>query len=160
MEKVFYLIPGWEDTTDQEMYQKLADAVRAKGYTVTFIDVDWKRPLSEQLFEVPETAIIFGFSLGAILAWLVAQKYPCEKLLLASMTQHTILTVLEAKNALAELTGKEFADDIIAHLKPITKAKKQITLYGDSEGEPADIIVPSTGHVLSENYIKAIEQLL
>ena len=33
-------------------------------------DIDWKRPLSAQMFSVEEDAVIVGFSLGAILAWL------------------------------------------------------------------------------------------
>lgn len=160
MKKILYIIPGWEDTCELENYLSLAKVAKNKGFEVVCINIDWKEALSGQIFEVAENSIIFGFSLGAIFAWLVAQKYPCEHLILASMTPHYSFTDPEIKTALIDLCGASFVDDICKNITPSNMAKKQTIVYGDKEGEPADILVKNTDHELNENYIKAIEQLL
>ncbi len=99
-------------------YQLLAESARSKGYEVKLQNVDWKIPLSQQTFEVPESAVIFGFSLWAILAWLNAQRHPCKHLILASMTPHYSFTDKKIREALIDLTGAEFTKDIITNLSP------------------------------------------
>lgn len=160
MKKVFYIIPGWESTSQEKPYQLLTKAAQEKGYEVILKDVDWKKPLSLQVFAVPKEAVVFGFSLGAILAWLVAQANPCRLLVLASMTPHYSFEKDDIKKSLIEITGSEFVDDIITSLKLTNKAQKQVMLYGDHETEPADILVPNTEHELTDVYIKEIKKIL
>lgn len=160
MKKILYIIPAWEDSSDDQPYQLLADAARDKGYEVISKNIDWKKSLSSQVFAVPEEAVVFGFSLGAILARLVAQQYPCQHLILASMTPDHNFTNPEIKKALIDLTGKEFVDDIITNLKQTHKATKQTILYGDQEEESGDILVPNTEHELNDAYIAAIAGIL
>ena len=160
MRKVLYIIPAWEETCKAKPYQHLADAATKKGYEVICIDVDWKKPLSPQVFSVPPEAVLFGFSLGAILAWLVAQKHPCRHLILASMTPHYSFADPMIKKALIDLAGKEFVDDVIEHLATAHLAEKQTTMYGDREEETADILVPQTEHELNDRYIAEIDKIL
>jgi len=160
LKKILYIIPGWEDNCTDEQYQRLGDAAKNKGYEVIFHNVDWKKPLSSQIFAVPEEAVVFGFSLGAILAWLVAQKYDCRLLILASMTPHYSFGDNEIKKALIELAGEEFVNDVINNLNSKNKSTKQITMYGALEEEPGDVIVPETEHELNKNYIEAVSKLL
>lgn len=160
MEKVLYIIPAWEDSGSDSQYQLLAHAAKKKGYEIIAVDVDWTKPLSPQVFSVPKEAVLFGFSLGAILAWLVAQKYPCRHLILASMTPHYSFVDPMIKKALVDLAGKEFVDDIVDNLKTAHQAEKQTIVYGDREEEPADILVPDTEHELNSNYVEEIEKIL
>lgn len=160
MNKTLYIIPAWRDSCSDEPYQQLADVARGKGYEVVCIDVDWKKPLTQQIFDVPENAVIFGFSLGAILAWLVAQRHPCEHLILASMTLHQSFTDPDDKQALIDLAGSEFVEDITANLHPSNKARRQTVMYGELEGGAGDIIVPNTEHELADDYIQEITKLL
>ena len=160
MNNILYIIPGWEDSTSGETYKKLGKVAEEKGYTVIYKDVDWKKPLSEQVFTVEKDAVIFGFSLGAVLAWLIAQKHECRLLILASMTPHASFVDAEIKQALVDLTGSECTEDVINHLTPSHKAQKQILMYGDQEGEPADILVPNTEHEITDEYIEEILKLL
>jgi len=102
MNNILYIIPGFDDSTHREPYQKLGKMAAEKGHRVVYKDVDWKKPLSEQVFYVEKNAVIFGFSLGAILAWLVAQKYECRLLILASMTPHASFVDAEIKQALID----------------------------------------------------------
>lgn len=158
--KKIYIIPGWEDLCSQDSYQALGKVAKEKGYEVLYKDVDWKKPLSNQIFEVSENAVIFGFSLGAILAWMVAQKNKCNHLILASMTPHYSFEKQEIKEALIEITGKEFVDDVIKNLKKEHLAQKQTIMYGDKEDESANIIILNTDHEITNAYIKEIGKIL
>lgn len=160
MKKVFYIIPGWQESCADKPYQLLARAVKEKGYEVISRDVDWTKPLSPQVFSIPREAVVFGFSLGAILAWLVAQKYPCRHLILASMTPHRSFVDAEIKKALVDLVGQAFVDDVVQHLTPTHHAEKQTIFYGDQEEEPADVLVLHTEHELNERYREEILKLL
>ena len=158
MKKTLYIIPGYEETYTMEQYSKIKTFAEEKGYSVVGKDIDWKKSLSKQMFEVTKNDVVFGFSLGAILAWFIAQKYPCEHLILASMSPH--YSFEKDRKDWIEMFNKEYIDDIVRNLKKTTKAGKQTTLYGELEKEPADIIVPKTEHELNYNYIKEIKGLL
>lgn len=161
MKKYFYIIPGWEDTTEDSQYKELAHMVKKTGYEVVNKNVNWKQKLSEQIFEVEDDAVIFGFSLGAILAHLIAQKYPCKHLILASMTPFSSFSEdKQTREALVDLTGADFVDDVENNLTNRHKAKKQTIMYGDREGESADILVSNTDHEINESYIDELEKLI
>ncbi len=46
-----------------QRYQKLAQVLEDKGYTIKFIDPDWYKPLSDQTFVVEKQASV-GHSHG------------------------------------------------------------------------------------------------
>lgn len=160
MNKVIHIIPGWEDSCGDEQYQKLVGMAKSKNYAVICHDVNWKVPLSKQYFDVNEDDVIFGFSLGAILAWLIAQDKVCGHLILASKTLHKSFVDPNDIKALVELAGEEFVKDIIDNLSPTNKAKKQTVMYGSLEGEEADVLVPNTEHEISDAYIEEVGKLL
>ncbi len=160
MKKILYIIPGLQESCDSKPYQLLADAAKDKSYTVICKNVDWEKPLSIQIFAVPRDAVVFGFSLGAILAWLIAQKHPIQQLILASMTPHYSFTDPKIHKAFVKLMGVDFVDDVIHRLKPKHRAKKQTVLYGDREHEKGDALIPQTGHRLNKRYVEAVMQLL
>ncbi len=160
MKKTLYIIPGWRETCRRKPYKEIARIAEKKGYEVVCKNVDWARTLSSQVFPVEKDDCIFGFSLGAILASLVAQKYQCRHLILASMTPHRSFKNQKDKKALIDLINSKFVNDITHNLRRLHKAKKQTIIYGDKEEEAGDILVPKTGHVLSDNYISVISGLI
>lgn len=160
MKKILYIIPGWEETCRRKPYQSLANIAKKKGYKIVFNNVSWKRPLSPQVFPIPKNAVVFGFSLGAILARLVAQDFPCRHLILASMTPDYSWKDRKIRKALADLVGSRFVNDVTKNLSSKHRAKKQTIIYGNREKEPGNIIVPNTGHELSNRYIKEIARIL
>lgn len=159
-QKHLYIIPGFGDSGNEQPYLELSKVVELAGFLPIIKLIDWKRPFSEQIFAVDENDIIFGFSLGAILGWLVAQQHPCRHLILASMTLHKSFSDPEDKKALIELLGPEFIEDIIENLKPTHQAGAQTVLYGEHERESGDIIVPDAEHELTDSYINEISKLL
>lgn len=160
MKKYIYIIPGFEETSRRKPYQLLAKIAKAKGYQVAFRNVDWAQKLSSQIFPVTENSIIFGFSLGAVLARLVAQGNPCKHLILASMTPLVCFRDKKMKKGLVDLLGSEYVDDVKKNLFPHHQALKQTVIYGDKEEESGDILVPNTEHELSAAYIKEIAKLM
>ena len=160
MKKILYIIPSWEETSRHKPYQSLSKIAKKKGYEVIFKNVNWNQPLSSQVFSVSENAVVFGFSLGAVLAWLVAQDYKCRHIILASMTPHYSWKDQKIKKALVDLAGSKFVNDVIKNLSSKHQAKKQTIMYGDLEKERGDILVPNTQHELSDQYIKEIAQIL
>src|SRR3989344_9570337 len=125
-----YIIPGWRETCRRKPYQLLASRAKRKGYQVELIKINWGKNLSEQIFPVPSNAIVFGFSLGAIFAWLVAQKSPCRQIILASMTPLRYFRNKKDIRLLAQVTGKDFVADIKKNIRSKHLAKKQIIFYG------------------------------
>ncbi len=160
MNKSLYIIPGLKETCRRRPYQALAKIAEKKGYTVVFKNVDWNSNLSPQIFDVPENAVIFGFSLGAVLAWLVAQNNSCSHLILGSMTPLHCFKGGEMRKALVDLLGANYINDIEDKLKSRNKSKKQTIIYGDKEEEAGDILVLDTEHEITANYLKEIEKLL
>ncbi|HET8575196.1 MAG TPA: hypothetical protein VFM02_03455 [Candidatus Paceibacterota bacterium] len=160
MSKTLYIVAGWEDTGEEEAYQTLKKLAGAKNYQVFIKSIDWKKPLSKQIFKAEPQSTIFGFSLGAVLGWMVAQKYSVEYLILASMTPRHNFTDPEILKDFYDLCGREFVDDIKANLSETHKAEKQTILYGEKEEEPGDILIPETEHELTKNYLEEIKKLL
>lgn len=93
------------------------------------------------------------------MAWLVAQDYKVEHLILGSMTLHHSFMKGSDREALIELAGQQFVNDIAQNLKP-HQAKKQTIIYGDLENETGDILVLNTEHELTDSYIKVIKELI
>lgn len=161
MKQKLYIIPGWEDTCDDAQYVLLSSMAVKKGYEIVCKNVNWKKPLSEQVFAVDKNAVIFGFSLGALLAALIAQKYPVRHLILASITPEHNFTDPTIRKELAELIGENLVVDIEKNLTKTNKAAKQTILYGGLEGESAaDIFVPNTEHELTTAYLDEVQKLL
>jgi hypothetical protein len=151
-----YIISGWRDTTGRAPYQKLSEIATKKGYKVVKVNPEWDEPLSDQIFPVTKNDIIFGFSMGAILACMVGKKYPYKKLILASMTP-----VLDLSKPTLNMLGKRIASDCKKFKYGGVKA---IYFYGEKEiDESLDKIkkfgikiVPNTCHQLNDDYIECV----
>ncbi|MDQ1281687.1 MAG: hypothetical protein QG630_38 [Patescibacteria group bacterium] len=159
-EKIFYIIPGWKESPERGPYQKLKKIAEEKGYKVILKNINWKRSIKDQLFDIEKKSTVFGFSLGAVIARLVAQKSECEKIILASMTPLKYFTNKKFTPDLVEICGKDFVYDIKSILKKKHLAKQGISLYGELEKEKADIIIPKTDHEINNSYLKAIKNII
>ena len=165
MKKIIYIIPGNGENCKLARYKKLASVLSKQGYLVKLINPDWYRPMSEQIFKVEKDAILFGFSFGAVLAYLVAKKCPCKKVIFASLSPiHTF----SYKSLVDDLKPYMSEDKAIKISKDIKKIKislnelktPHVTLMGESEKMDADFLVPKTGHYLSPAYIRCVSKLL
>ncbi|OGD66782.1 hypothetical protein A2442_01505 [Candidatus Campbellbacteria bacterium RIFOXYC2_FULL_35_25] len=175
MEKIIYIIPGLGENCNLLRYKKLAEALQFSGYKVNCVNPDWYMPISGQVFKIEKEAILLGFSFGAILAYLVAQKYPCKKVIFASMSPIQKFSFKELEKdfrrdiapKLGKKLAKERGTELARDIKNIKISLKElqtpfITLVGEKEEEmmPADFIVPQTGHIMTNRYIKCIQKLV
>lgn len=168
MKTKIYLIPGMGENCKMVRYKKLAEALTLKGFEVVPINPDWYRPISEQTFPTEKDAIIFGFSMGAVLAYLVAEKYPCKKLILASISPIHTFTIKNQVDFYSKHMKIHLAKAIAKDIKSIKISFKNfrtpfVRLVGELEitpGEKADIVVPKTGHRITKTYTKYIVDLV
>lgn len=170
--KKFYLIPGGGEHCNLKRYQELIKTVQKSGYFVVPVNPDWTTPLSKQVFPIEKGAIIFGFSFGAVLAYLIAKKYPCRKAIFASMSSvHTFSSaflkflqkILSKRMSVKQAT--EFIEDIKS-IKINLKGFKTpyISLAGELENKnikiSADRIIPKVDHRINKAYIEYVKDAL
>lgn len=147
-------------------YRKLSALLELKGFKIRDVNPDWYKPLSTQIFPVPKNSMVFGFSVGAVLAYLIVKKYPCKKLILASISPiHTFKFRSEVK-FLSKYMKKELAVPIAKDTKKIKIDLEKIktpyvTFKGKLErGITGQVEILRTGHRLTKTYIKCIADLL
>lgn len=165
MNKIIYIIPALGESCVESPYVMLTNALEKKGYTVKQVNPNWYRPLSEQVFKVEEEAVVFGFSFGAVIAYLNAIKYPCRKVIFGSLSPIDTFSYESLVEDYMEYMPKDLAEEISADIKNIkidltTLKVPFVTLAGDKENMQADISVPHTGHHITGPYIECIVKLV
>lgn len=165
MRKIIYIIPGLGENCDLMRYKFLATTLKDRGYIVQCVNPDWYQTLSSQVFHVERDAIICGFSFGAVLAYLTAKKYPCRKVIFASISPiHTFTfrsLVVDYAQYMDIATAKILAKDI-KNIKVSlrTFTTPFVTLVGEKEKLNGQVVVPSTGHYLTKKYVECIDKLV
>ena len=154
--KNLYVIPGWCDTTGRRPYYELCEIGRKKGYNVIKKNPQWDEPLSTQVFPTSKDDVIFGFSLGAVFACMIAQQHPHKKLIAASMSP-----VLDVPKQTLNILGKKVAEDFKKFKYGGVKA---VYLYGENEIDSSlDTIkkmgikvIPNACNQLTADYLREI----
>ena len=165
-----YIIPGLGESCILVRYKNLASSLSKKGYNVIPVDPDWYQPLTKLVFRVEKNATIIGFSFGAVLAYLIAKKYPYKKAIFASMSPiHDFSYEILVKDYLLHM-NKDKAIKLAKDVKSIKINLKTIdtpfvTLMGEHEKKylsesKSDIIIPKTKHYMSKKYADTISALL
>lgn len=165
MKKKLYIIPGMGQTCNLVRYKRLEKTAKAKGYDVYLINPDWTMPISKQIFEVDRNSVIFGFSMGAILAYLIAKKYECKKIILASISPIHEFDYEDMEDFLSTKMSKERGKAVVEDIKTIKvsyeKIKSEVvSLAGEYENASADIIIPKTQHYYSSLYNEYVGALI
>ena len=158
--KNLYVIPGWCDTTGRKPYYELCEIAKKKGYNVIKKNPDWDEPLSKQIFPISKNDVVFGFSLGAVFACMIAQKYPHKKIIAASMSP-----VLDVPDCTLRILGKKVANDFKRFKYGGVNA---VYLYGDGEIDKSldqikkmgIKVVPNTSYQLNSGYVEYISREL
>lgn len=151
-------------------YKKLGKKLQDKGYEVVYKNPNWYKTLSEQIFPVENNSIICGFSFGGVLAYLIAKKYSCKKIIFASLSPIHLFTFDGLRNDYMEHMSKKMAEKLAREIKNIKISLNSldspyVTLVGEKEKilleqESPQIIVPDSGHYMTSKYIKCIQDLL
>lgn len=161
MNKIIYIIPALGESCIESPYVMLTNTLEKKGYIVKQVNPNWYRPLSEQVFKVEGEAVVFGFSFGAVIAYLNALKYPCKKVIFGSLSPIDTFSYESLVEDYVVHMPRELAEEISADIKKInidltTLKVPFVTLAGDKENMQADTLIPQTGHELTKLYIDYI----
>lgn len=151
------IIPGGGENTEMRQYQSLAAQASSLGYNVKLINPDWNKPLHKQIFRLGKNDIAFGFSRGALLAYISTKKYPAKLAILASMTPIRMFS----KKVLTEYYGEKLANDLLK-IKFVGSKTKKIRLAGEKEKKhiKADVYIPQTDHYLNKRYLQYVIKIL
>ena len=158
---MIYIIPGLGEDCQLQRYRKLKAVLQSDGYKVKCCNPDWYKPLSDQVFRVDKNSIVIGFSFGAVLAYLIAKKYPCRGVVLASISPIHDFSFEDLVTDLNKHMSKKLAVKISMDIKTIKISLNSldvpwITVAGEYEKMSADIIVPKTRHRITNRYIDYI----
>ena len=168
MKNNIYIIPGLGETCNLARYQALGNALKSKESKVIYINPDWYKTLSEQVFAVGKNDTVIGFSFGAVLAYLILQKYNCRRAIFASLSPTHTFSYKELVTDYRRHMSKENAEKLSKEIKSIkinmsSIKTPHISLVGEKEAslyKDYDILVPKTGHYMTSNYINLIKYLL
>lgn len=163
--KKIYIFPELGSNCSENSYKNLSQALKKLDYQVILIKPDWFKPISNQIFKIDEDAIVFGFSMGAVLAYLSICKYRCRFAIFASMSPIYKFTIDEYAVDLFPYMSRDDAYLIARDLKNITIDMSKIeapyiTISGENENMDSDIYVSNTGHELNDNYIENILKII
>lgn len=147
---MIYFIHGYKENPED-----VAKELGAKP-----IQVDWSEPFSEAVFKTNKDDIVVGFSYGAIIAYLIAEKNGCNAIL-ASMTPiHKYSYKLLLRETVKDMPFEK-AEKQVKELKSLKiNSSKYLTISGDKENMKSDILIKNTGHSLTKKYISSIKKIL
>ncbi|OGD24051.1 hypothetical protein A2Z10_00875 [Candidatus Azambacteria bacterium RBG_16_47_10] len=145
MKKIF-IIPGFKQKATDKQFAWLRKFLIAKGFTVALVPITWERrtmidyTLEFKAFYEKHKAkdnYVLGFSYGAVIAFITANKLKPKKIYLCSLSPDFKEDVSDMKPWIARYVGKNrIADSLQRSGKEIAKnlVVQAVVLYGEEEG--------------------------
>lgn len=174
---MLYIIPALGDTGKEDCYNQIAT-----DYKILNLQVKKNKKFSlliEKAIKVLKpNDVVFGFSMGALIAYCATTIVPVKKAIFASISpylENDYLVIREPYPIKFDREfGKIFINDIKNKAYLPSKAKELYILYGQEEhvlvlrrsrnlsklNQCRLIEIPKTGHELTERYIKQIKKLI
>lgn len=144
--KTFFIIPGFRQKATDQQFVWLKRFLTEKGFKVIQVPVTWERKtMSDYVLEFEEfynknkteKNYILGFSYGAVITFITAEKLQPEKVFLCSLSPDFKEDLKNEKQWILNYIGKRRAADAITR-SAIGIAKKlsvpSIVFYGEKEG--------------------------
>lgn len=145
----------------------LSSSLKRRGYIVMHVNPNWYVPVSDQLFDIEPYAIVIGFSIGAVMALMLARATPFKKLILASMSpledsdydddMEFLMTKMDRPRAFA--IAKDWQEISTSTDMLSTPYVRMVGQY-ESDMGPADVIVKGAEHFMSSEYRKQIVKIV
>src|SRR3989338_505842 len=146
---VIYIIPGFGQKTSQKEYREVIKRFKERKFTVIPIRISWKhRVMSDyvkeflkQLKHKPSDRVcLFGFSFGAMIAFITAAQLKPRALYLCSLSPYFKEDLPSLKKWWKKYWGKQRMKDF--HQFSFNKLAKDIRcktvlIVGDNAGEEA-----------------------
>lgn len=170
---MIYVIPAFGDTGKEKHYQvapkyKVLNLQVKKG--VKFSDL-----VNKAVKILTPNDTVFGFSMGALIAYCAVSKVPVKKAVIASISPYLDKDYLIIRKPYPIAFDRQFGEIFINSIKNIkyTKsiAKEIFFLYGEEEhillikrvkklSKNKATEIKRTGHELNKRYIKSITKIM
>jgi len=197
MRKVVYIIPGYGESTRNKRYKKLIHVFRSRGFEIIRINIKWKnRTMTDYVNQFLEkyknnkNSYIFGFSFGAMIAFIASQKIMPKLQILCSLSPYFKEDLKETRKIFGKdlkryFTEKQFEDlnkyafnkivknvkcrtiliaggrEMIVHSKKYDHLIKRTKEAANKIKDSKLIIVENGGHDISQKeYLSAIKQIV
>ncbi|HEY9480801.1 MAG TPA: alpha/beta hydrolase [Candidatus Paceibacterota bacterium] len=187
MRKIVYIIPGYEV---YKPASELENIFKKEGFEPIFVPIRWDRKRPAQFKEFVQDFLkvyrtkpkgvciyVFGFSLGALVAFLAAGKIRPDGLILASLSSWFAEDLETLDQSWSEWWQKNFSDKPFSFQKLVPRIKsKTVVLVGSTEDkdminrarETAKriphtklITVKGVGHkILHKDYLNAVKKAI
>ncbi len=144
--KKFFIVPGFKEKVTNKKYILLKKFLTTKGFEVVMVPVIWDRKtISENAKEFQEfynkhkgkENYILGFSFGAVITFISAEKLQPKKIFLCSLSPYFKEDLKNEKQWILDYVGrKRVADFLLMRGKAIAKELKipATIFYGEEEG--------------------------
>ncbi|MDD4762129.1 MAG: hypothetical protein PHZ25_03865 [Candidatus Pacebacteria bacterium] len=170
MKTKLYIIPAYEETVKRKSYQEIISAVKEK-YEIVPLEANFKKNTLTEILKkhenIEKNSVIFGFSMGALVAYCLSVKKSFKKAIICSMSP---ILGSDAEKIAATFFKKEIVADFKKYSYKKSLAKKLILICGEKEmkelvkrteylakkNEAKFIKLDNTSHELSKIYIKEI----
>lgn len=186
MKKVVFILPGFFCSTTEYGYQAIGSNLTSIGFKVVYVEIVWKyKSLTDYLeqFQViylkekGEVNMFFGFSYGAMVAYLSAPYLKPDFLYLCSMAPYFTEDSKYIPSDDKKEIGKKRTADIEKYsfnsvAKKITShvtvffgeneqmfVKRRVRLAKEKLKNMTIVKIPSVGHCISDDrYIKSVQK--
>ncbi len=150
-----YIIPALEETLRNQGYKQLVVGAKKKGYEAVVLNLQLRR--NESFSELVEEGVkiikdthcvIFGFSIGALIAYCISTKLPIKKVILCSTSPALGKDVEHIIKTANQYFGKKTVTELRKTTYKKSLAKKSIFLCGEKE---SDYLVDRTKKLCKKN---------
>ena len=121
MAKVVYVIPGFHGSVKMKRYQRIIKKFKTSGFRVVPIKITWNyKVMSDYVAEFlgqlvhnnDDEVYVFGFSFGAMIAFITADKIKPIKLILGSLSPFFKEDLPYLKKSWKRYIGKKRMEDL------------------------------------------------
>jgi len=151
MAKVVYVIPGFHGSVKLKRYQRIINGFKESGFRVVPIKITWNyKVMSDYVAEFlgqlvhndDDEVYVFGFSLGAMIAFITSDKIKPTKLILGSLSPYFKEDLPYLKKSWKRYIGKRRMEDLknFAFNNLIGKSYQYKTSFLVGEAEDKTVI--------------------
>lgn len=174
-----YIIPAYQETLRNKGYRQIVAEAKKKKYEIEILNLQIKGNSLSVLTNLAIKTIgtdidctIFGFSMGALIAYNISTKISVKKVILASISPSLGSDIKKFEKQMVKYFSNKTIEELKKHKYNKSKSKEIVFLYGEKEGdflinrvkklykintEKKELIfVKNNDHELNSNYIKEI----
>ena len=190
MRKVIYIyiIPGFHGSTDLVRYQRVIKVFRKRGFIVNPITISWNhRVMTDYIAEFLEQlahkendeVYVFGFSFGAMIAFITAESINPKKIILGSLSPFFKEDLSYLKKSWRKYVGKKRLADFknFSFNKIVRNIKCDVELFvgqkedkllikrarlalGKIQKSNLCVVDGARHNIKREEYFKAVENII